>query len=132
MRPWTQRAPLSGDVTQAIDTSFIRVSGAAAGNPDLERQIVEHVASYGRQLGRILDALDVLIRHADHDRLDSAERRALGELIDLRSDIQAAKAKAAASQIDRITAEIRALRRDAEANAAALDRIRSALAGDNP
>jgi hypothetical protein len=121
---------LSGDVTQAIDTSFIRITGSSAGDPALERQIVEQVASYGRQLGRVLDALDVLIRHTDEAALSSGDRRALDELQSLRAEIEAAKARAAASQVDGVVADIRALRRDPDANAAALSRIQAALAGE--
>lgn len=131
LRPWVGRGPLSGDVTQAIDTSFIRVTTAAAGDPVLERQIVEQVASYGRQLGRILDALDVLIRHTDEAALSSSDRQSLDQLQSLRADIEAAKKRAAASQVDRIVADIRALRRDPEANAAALSWIQAALDGDD-
>jgi hypothetical protein len=127
LRPWTLAGPLSGDVTQAIETSFIRVTAPAAGDPALERQIVEQVASYGRQLGRIIDSLSVLISHSDRSRLTVEERDALDALVQLGADIGAAKKKAAASQTERILREIRTLRRDPDANADALRRIRSAL-----
>jgi hypothetical protein len=67
--PWTW--PLGGDVTQWIRTSwikslsdqtgFININNVRAGDPDLERRIIEDVASYGRQLGRMMEALDVVI-----------------------------------------------------------------------
>jgi len=122
---------LSGDVTQAIDASFIRLTTTSAGNPELERQIVEQVASYGRQLGRVLDALDVLIRQTEDADLASGDRQTLDALLSLRGDIEAAKEQAAASRVDRLVADIRALRRDPEANSPALSRIQAALAGED-
>jgi hypothetical protein len=69
--PWTW--PLGGDVTQWIRTSwikslsdqtgFININNVRAGDPELERRIIEDVASYGRQLGRMMEALDVVIGH---------------------------------------------------------------------
>ncbi len=131
LRPWVGRGPLSGDVTQAIDASFIRLTTTSAGNPELERQIVEQVASYGRQLGRVLDALDVLIRQTEDADLASGDRQTLDALLSLRGDIEAAKEQAAASRVDRLVADIRALRRDPEANSPALSRIQAALAGED-
>src|SRR3954470_6839052 len=96
LRAWTQfAAPLSGNVTQAIETSLIRINAPAAGDPGLERQIVEQVASYGRQLGRILDGLMVLVGHADRSGLSEAERTALDELGQLAGEIEAAKQRSA-------------------------------------
>lgn len=131
-------APLSGDVNQTIDAALVRAVGdqlgfvnintTAAGDPDLERRITEQVASYGRQLGRILDALDVVIRN---DRLDDAtpeDRHALEQFGALRTEIEAVKNRATAEGIDRLVAEVRTLRRDPEANQDALRRLRDALA----
>ena len=69
--PWTW--PLGGDVTQRIgtwwikslsdQTGFININNVRAGDPQLERRIIEDVASYGRQLGRMMEALDVVIGH---------------------------------------------------------------------
>ena len=136
-RTFGLRAPLSGDVTQAIDTSlvrgigdqlgFININTSQAGDPALERRIVEEVASYGRQLGRLLDAVDVLIRRDTPGKLTRGDQRALDELQALRAEIDATKQRSAAGQVDRLVAEIRALRRDPEANRAALRRIEEAL-----
>lgn len=51
----TFRLPLSGDVTQDIDPSV-----HIAGVPEIEAQVVQDVASYGTQLGKVLDALQTL------------------------------------------------------------------------
>ncbi len=131
------RAPLSGDVTQTIEAALARamanqvglinISSQASGNPDLERQITDRVASYGRQLGRLLDAVEVLIRAADRRSLDDDDRRAIDELLAMRAEIEALKDRASSSRLDRTIAEIRALRSDPDGNAAALARLREEL-----
>jgi hypothetical protein len=71
--------PLSGDVAQAWATFFKSMSQVGLVNiiqqtqtkdPDLERKIVTDGFGYGQQLGRIVDALEVLIRHAKDLRLE--------------------------------------------------------------
>ena len=131
------RAPLSGDVTQAIDTSlvrsigdqlgFININTSGSGDPELERRIVEQVASYGRQLGRVLDALDVLIRRDAGEQLGPEDQLVLTELQRLRREIAATKERSAAEQVDRLVGQIHALQQDPAANDAALRRIRQAL-----
>ena len=71
----TMNLPLSGDVSQVIDpwTLFVRSVGNQLGlininvgessDPDIEREIIQTVGSYGKQLGQIGDALRVLIDH---------------------------------------------------------------------
>jgi hypothetical protein len=84
-----RNSPLSGDVTQAINpwTWFARIAGSQMGfinihqttstDTELERQIVENVAGYGHQLGRITEALSVLIDQADTSSLDQRDQKAL-------------------------------------------------------
>jgi hypothetical protein len=137
-RGWTTTAaPLSGNVTQSIDAAvlrtvgdqvgFININNGGAGDPDLERRIIEQAASYGRQLGRILDVLDVLLRHVPLDSLPADDVKAVEQFTALRSDIEAIKRRAAADRIEELVAEVRALRADPEANREALDRVRAAL-----
>jgi hypothetical protein len=45
--------------------------------PDIEQRVLEDVGSYGRQLGRIGDALEVLIDHFDTKNLSQSEADAL-------------------------------------------------------
>ena len=45
-------------------------------DPAVEQEIVEQV-SYGRQLGRILEAVEVLVAKVDRNTLSREERRAL-------------------------------------------------------
>jgi len=48
--------------------------------PEIEEKVLNEVGSYGRQLGRIGDALEVLLDHVKLEGLDQGERDALAEL----------------------------------------------------
>ncbi|MEO1139000.1 MAG: hypothetical protein AAFW87_06050 [Pseudomonadota bacterium] len=52
------RAPFSGDVTQEIVPRFL--SPEIKGIPEIEQKVLTEVASYGTQLGKILEALQTL------------------------------------------------------------------------
>jgi hypothetical protein len=79
--------PLSGAVTQTINpwTAYFTAMGSQIGlinvnvgsssDPDIEKDVLARVASYGKQLGRIGDAMLVLLKHfhpagelSHHDR----------------------------------------------------------------
>ncbi|MDY6858694.1 MAG: hypothetical protein SWN98_05070 [Pseudomonadota bacterium] len=57
---WTSHfcAPFSGDVIQNIEPRVF--SPDIAGDAEMEERIHMNVASYGKQLGKILEALEVL------------------------------------------------------------------------
>jgi len=64
------KLPLSGEVTQWISpiTSWfsgntISINLGEAGSPETEAEILRRVGSYGRQLGKITDAMIVLLKH---------------------------------------------------------------------
>jgi hypothetical protein len=132
------RAPLSGDVVQdLVDPSllrdqaqlgFLNINATRAGDPALEQRIITEVASYGRQLGRLIDAVGVLARHQERGGLTFDDQHALDQLQDLAEQIAATKTRAAAERIDHIVADVRALRADPETNHDALRRLREALA----
>lgn len=57
--------------------------------PETEHRIIDEVGSYGRQIGRIGDALDILLRHVRLDDLTTEEADVLdvlkGQLAAVRS-----------------------------------------------
>ena len=67
---------------------LVNISIGQTRHPEVERAVLEEVGSYGRQLGHIGDALDVLIAHFDQSALGQQERDALsiltGELAEIR------------------------------------------------
>jgi hypothetical protein len=85
--------PLSGAVTQTIEpwTSWFSAFGSQIGlinvnlgtstAPDTEKAVISKVASYGKQLGRIEEALVVLLKHFHPaEKLSPAEDRAIRAL----------------------------------------------------
>jgi hypothetical protein len=124
--PWTW--PLGGDVTQWIrttwikslsdQTGFININNVRAGDPEVERRIIEDVASYGRQLGRMMEALDVVIgqlRLGERTDLTAAERHALQDFSDLVRQVQLLKGdpsppRLTVAELDRMLDDLQALK----------------------
>src|SRR5947208_16855125 len=87
------RLPLSGNLTQSINpwTWFFNPVGSQVGlvnielgqssNPAIEEEVLSDIASYGKQLGRIEDALLVLFAHFHPERpLTTEEDAAIAAL----------------------------------------------------
>lgn len=100
------RLPLGGDVVQSISpwTGFFSNLGNSfslfslnlgrSSNPAVEQEILSDVGSYGKQLGRIGDALAVLVAHFKPDReLTPEEAKALRDLKRMLDDIAEVKEK---------------------------------------
>ncbi|MCC3244551.1 hypothetical protein LG047_04305 [Methylocystis sp. WRRC1] len=94
------KLPLSGDVTQTINpwTAFfspfgnqyglINISLGRSSAPEVEEEVLENVGSYGKQLGRMGDALGVLLDHFRPERpLTRAEKKAIRALRDMLEEI---------------------------------------------
>jgi hypothetical protein len=120
------RQPLSGDVWQAINpwswwlestgqqVGFINIYRTEAGDPGQEREIVENVASYGKQLGRIMDALTVVLRHESFSSLEPDEELAKRRFLEMADEIAVVKGKDTAptpESVDRFLAGMRRLRK---------------------
>jgi hypothetical protein len=78
---------------QGAQFGLVNIELGQTPRPDIEQAILEKVGSYGRQIGRIGDALEVLLKHVKLDRLDDSERDALeiprGQLAEIRQVKQA-------------------------------------------
>jgi hypothetical protein len=100
------RLPLSGNVTQSIlpwtwffnpvgsQVGLINIELGKSSNPEVEEEILSDVASYGRQLGRIEDALIALI-DAYRTKRDFApdEEKKISGLATMVADIEAVQAR---------------------------------------
>ena len=62
---------------QGAQFGLINIDLGAAGESDLERKLLDRVGSYGRQLGRIGDALEVILKHVKLGDLKPEEQDAL-------------------------------------------------------
>lgn len=91
--------PLSGPVAEAFriwtswftastnQVGLVNVNVGHSSDDELERKIIEDAASYGKQLGRIEDALVVLVRHLDKSKLTKPELGALHDLERMIDDV---------------------------------------------
>lgn len=98
------RLPLSGNVTQSINpwTMLFNPIGSQVGlvnielgqstQPEVEEEVLTDVASYGKQIGRIEDALVVLLDHFNPSRpLTVQEQQAIDDLRELVTQVQKVK-----------------------------------------
>lgn len=89
------KLPLSGDVSQWINpiTSLwsgnqISVNLGKSGSTDTEAEILRRVGSYGRQIGKITDAMIVLLRHLpDRESLPQEARDAIKAFEKMANDV---------------------------------------------
>lgn len=81
INPWTF-------MNQGAQFGLVNVNLGQTPRPDIEQKVLDEVGSYGRQLGRIGDALEVLIDHVKLDGLSREEADALailkGQLAEVR------------------------------------------------
>lgn len=61
-----------------------------SGDAAVENHVLKKAGSYGKQLGRILDTLDVLVARLPAESLTPAERRAVDAFRDLSRQVDAA------------------------------------------
>lgn len=76
---------------QGAQLGFVNINLGQTAHPEIEQKLLEEVGSYGKQLGRIGDALEVLIDHVRLDDLTEAETDALASLKGQLADIRAVK-----------------------------------------
>ncbi len=97
------RLPLSGDVTQTFN-----INVGESSNPDIEKEAI-CVASYGKQLGRIEDALIVLLNHINLTDLSTHEASAIRDLRCMLDEIANVKEKRDAKLVLRPSWPVRPL-----------------------
>ncbi len=81
INPWTF-------YQQGAQFGFINIDLGNTQHPDVEQTILDEVGSYGRQLGRIGDALEVILKHVNLQGLKKDEKDAVtvleGQLAQIR------------------------------------------------
>jgi len=70
INPWTL-------YQQGARFGLINIDLGQTPHPEIEQEILDEVGSYGRQLGRIGDAIEILIKYADLSRMDDEEKEAI-------------------------------------------------------
>jgi len=99
------KLPLSGDVVQAINPwswvyksvggqfGLININLGQSANPALEQKILDEVGSYGRQLGRMGDVLQILLKRVKLNDLSAQERLELEDFQHQVAEIERLKAR---------------------------------------
>ncbi len=98
----------------------ITINGINSSAPQTEVEVLQH-HSYGRQLGRMADALQALLEERGEDA--SSDQR-IEDFIKMKRQIDDIKLDAAATRIDRVRADLAALK---AARPAENRRLRDAL-----
>jgi hypothetical protein len=117
---------------------FININATHTADPEMERRIVENVASYGSQLGRIVEALDVVVSRVSTDNLTAGEQDALRAFSGLADRIAAVKdgdgrAELTLARLDRLIEDVQALERtDSGAHQQMVRRIWTAFPRNKP
>ncbi|MCK5555601.1 MAG: hypothetical protein KAI76_05140 [Alphaproteobacteria bacterium] len=101
------RLPLSGNVSQQINPwnfftgltsgqfGFVNINLGRSSAPEVEQEILESVGTYGRQLGKVCEAMNVLVHHIPQDaNLNKEERKALDSFSRMVKDIEEVKESA--------------------------------------
>jgi hypothetical protein len=76
---------------------LINIDLGGTAESDLERKLLDRVGSYGKQLGHIGDALEVLLKHVKLDDLNPDEQDALDVLKGQLAQVRQVKAERRAS-----------------------------------
>jgi hypothetical protein len=84
--------PLNWLASGTGQIGLVNISGAASTKPEVEADIVENVATYGRQLGRISDVLDAVLAHMHADAWDGEDAQCLRAFREMNAKIAAVKA----------------------------------------
>jgi hypothetical protein len=88
--------------------NLIQVTEQNSTAPDTEQQIVSQ-HSYGRQIGRLMDAVELLLEHSDADTRGDPRAE---DFATLQRDVQAIKEAQMAARLRRLRDELISLRRD--------------------
>jgi hypothetical protein len=122
---WPGRAPsLAPEFLEQsgwIFGSTINVTELNSAAPDTEAAILQ-TKSYGRQLGKVSDALHVLIE--ERMKAGGAKEQALDEFSAMKADIDRVKGEAAESRVIQLRKDLEALRHE---NADEYERLRTEL-----
>ncbi len=65
---------------QGAQIGFVNIQLGSTPAPEVEQQILDEVGSYGRQIGRIGDVLEVLLKHVPMETLSVQEADAIAIL----------------------------------------------------
>ena len=101
------KMPWSGNLSQAINPwtwtydwadsqiGLVNIDLGRSSAPEVEHKILDDVASYGKQLGRMADVVQILLEKADRSSLTKQEKIAICDFECMLREIERAKAEIA-------------------------------------
>jgi hypothetical protein len=89
--------------------NMVNVTEANSNAPDTEHNVVAR-HSYGNQLGRIIEALTVIIGELPKVERAAKAQHALSELLDLSRNIEEIKLQSSARRLDRLATDLKTLK----------------------
>jgi hypothetical protein len=98
INPWTF-------YQQGSQVGLLNIDLGQTPNPQAERAILHEVGSYGRQIGRIGDVLEVLLDHLKLKDLEPAEKDAIDVLRGQLAQVRQVKARVEARQASSANAQ---------------------------
>ena len=94
------KLPLSGDVTQSIlpwtfapmggQWGLVNITLGQSTAPEVEADVLTDVAGYGKQLGRIADVVNVLLKHVPKN-IPATDAKAIADFRDMLEGIEKVK-----------------------------------------
>lgn len=81
--------------TSSGQYGLVNIRFGASSDAKTEQDIVENVAGYGKQIGRVLDAVVFLTKHLGEKDTSLLSDKTIKDLMDLNTDIQARKSMTA-------------------------------------
>jgi ABC-type transporter Mla subunit MlaD len=110
---------------------FININLAKSSDPEMERRIIENVAGYGKQLGRVIEVLDALLVNSATAGWSADQKKALADFLDMAREIAAVKGDYIAptkANVDRFLEGIRQLKeKDEKEYGEVVERLRKEL-----
>ena len=116
--------PLSWLTSGTGQIGLFNVYQTATSKPEVEAEIVKNVAGYGRQLGRITDLLQVMLREPDRGKWSASDEAVASDFSKLAERIAIVKANHLAPTDENIRKLIDGINCVRDVNPAEYERIR--------
>jgi hypothetical protein len=110
-------------LAQTINPWTVNINSNNSSAPDTEQTVLAR-HSYGRQLGRVSDVVSLLVEQLEARDPTLADDQRVAQFRELQTEIEAIKLKAAERRLERIAADLEALR---GADEQAYERVKARL-----
>lgn len=121
----------SGDVSQPWSWWYqmapINVYQMKSSKPEVEKKIIQEGASYGKQLGRMTEVIEILVKNLSQTKLTKEDKQTIKDFGEMIGEIKAVKDGYKAATNDNVEDLLATLRYWKTHNKEDYDRVREAL-----